>query len=336
MLFSKDKNPKMEEVKQYISVSSSANFDTLQPHLLNAERDYLVPVIGQEMYNGLQAYYNGELSGAGSSTDSAILATLDGLLHLVQAAVLNIAYYIGFDVMNAYITDSGFKRSESDTVKGLFKYQEDRLKRYFRDNGFNGIDAVLAYMETNIARLPVFADCPIRTALREEFIPSTTVYNGIVNINNSRLTFLRLKPLLVLVEHTDIIPLLGAETYAYVKTEMAKESPAVAVSALVEQIRVPLAYLSSALLMEESGADLTDNGLYFASTVALGNSDVQVKPSPADRIAILVMRNRNIGNTFLDSLRSYLTVHAADFPGTTVSTGKVYLRDNTNKKVFWA
>jgi hypothetical protein len=97
-----------------------------------------------------------------------------------------------------------------------------------------------------------------------------------------------------------------------------------------------MAYLSSALLMEESGADLTDNGLYFASTVALGNSDVQVKPTPADRIAILVMRNRNIGNTFLDSLRSYLTIHAADFPGSTASSGRILRRNNTTKKTFWA
>jgi hypothetical protein len=221
-------------------------------------------------------------------------------------------------------------------VKGLYKYQEENLKRYFRTNGFNGLDAVLAYMETNAATLPDYADSTVRIALRTEFIPSAAVYTQFVNIANSRLTFLRLKPFIALVENTDILTTLGAETYAYVKTEMAKEGPASAVVALVQQIRWPLAYLSSCLLMEESGADLTDNGLYFTSTIALGNSDTQVKPSAPDRIALLVMRNRNIGNAYLSALRQYLTVHAADFPLTAVSTGNVLRRDNTDKKSFWA
>lgn len=330
----------MEEVKQYLAVSSSATLDSLVPHIVNAERDYLLPVMGTDMYNELQAYYDGTLaasgSGSGAELDTAIVLTLGSLLKLVQAAVINIAYYIGFDVMNAYITDSGFKRSESDTVKGLYKYQEENLKRYFRTNGFNGLDAVLAFMEANAARLPDYADSPIRTALRTEFIPSASVYNAYVNIAYSRLTFLRLKPFLALIENTDILTTLGAETYAYVKTEMAKDVPAPAVTALVQQIRWPLAYLSSCLLMEESGADLTDNGLYFTSTIALGNSDTQVKPASPDRIALLVMRNRNIGNSYLAALRQYLVVHAADFPLTTLSTGNVLRRDNTDKKSFWA
>lgn len=330
----------MEEVKQYISVSSSATLDTLTPHIINAERDYLIPVMGLDMYTELQQYYDGEItasgSGSGATLDTAILTALDSLLKIVQAAVINISYFIGFDVINAYITDNGFKRSESDTVKGLYKYQEDNLKRYFRTNGFNGLDAVLAFMEANASKLPDYADSPIRVSLRTEFIPSASVYNGFVNIAYSRLTFLRLKPFIALIENTDILTILGAETYLYVKTEMAKDTPAAAVIALVQQIRWPLAYLSSCLLMEESGADLTDNGLYFTSTIALGNSDTQVKPSAPDRIALLVIRNRNIGNAYLDALRQYLTVHAADFPLTTVSTGKVLRRDNTDKRSFWA
>jgi len=41
MLFSKEKNAKMEEIRNYISVSASSEFDTIAPHIQNAERDYL-------------------------------------------------------------------------------------------------------------------------------------------------------------------------------------------------------------------------------------------------------------------------------------------------------
>jgi len=80
---------------------------------------------------------------------------------------------------------------------------------------------------------------------------------------------------------------------------------------------------------------LTDNGLFYTSTVAGYNNDTERKPATADRISILVKRNRNTGNAYLDQLRSYLADNASDWTNITPSTGKVFRRDNTNKKTFW-
>jgi hypothetical protein len=53
-------------------------------------------------------------------------------------------------------------------------------------------------------------------------------------------------------------------------------------------------------------------------------------------VAALVKRNRDIGNAYLDQLRSYLVANAADWKEVPVSTGKVFRRDNTGKRSFWA
>lgn len=332
MLFSKEKNPKMEEVKNFASVSAASNFASIAPHIANAERDYLVPLIGQAMYDELQEFYDAELPAV--LTDVQVKTA--ELLRLSQSAVINIAYWIGFDLLNAHVTDAGFKRTESDGVKGLFKYQEANLKNYFRTNGFNGLDTVLQYLEANIDDFDEFKLSQAFTLFREAFIPGTDIFNQIVFINKSRLTFLRMKPHMQLIEDTDIAPILGPVAYAFIKAEMVKDSPATKVTALLSYIRKPVAFLASALLMEESGADLTDNGLYFTQTVAGFNNDTDHKPSAADRIAILVMRNRAIGNAYLDQLRNYLAAHAADWADVTPSTGKVLRRDNTDKKTFWS
>ena len=139
-----------------------------------------------------------------------------------------------------------------------------------------------------------------------------------------------------LIEDTEIATILGPVAFSYVKDEMAKPLPAAKVTALLSYIRKPIAFLASALLMEESGADLTDNGLYFSQTIAGYNNDTERKPSSSDRIAILVSRNRSFGNAFLDQLRTYLAAHATDWTDVTPSTGKVLRRDNTDKKTFWA
>jgi hypothetical protein len=143
-------------------------------------------------------------------------------------------------------------------------------------------------------------------------------------------------PHLQLVEDTEILPLLGAITLAELKDEMAKDSPSSTKMAIIPYIRKAMAYLASAFLMEESGADLTDNGLYFTANASTNSNDTERKPSNPERIGLLVKRNRNAGNAFLDQIRSYLVAHAADWADVTLSTGKVLRRDNRDKKTFWS
>ena len=332
MLFSKEKNPKMEEIKQFVSVSSASSFESLVPHIQNSERDYLVPVIGQDMYDELVEFYEAELP----TELSEVQEKTDQLLKLVQSAVIHIAYWIGFDLLNASLSGMGFKRVESENSKSLFKYQEDNLKNYFRTNGFNGIDTVLQFLENNLSVFGEFTLLPACTLFKTSFIPKTEIFDNIVFINKSRLTFLRMKPHMQLVEDTEIATKLGPVAFAYLKTEMAKPIPDPKVTALLSYIRKPIAFLASALLMEESGADLTDNGLYFMQTIAGYNNDTDRKPSTSDRIAILVMRNRSFGNVFLDQLRTYLAAHATDWADVAPSTGRVLRRNNNDKKTFWA
>jgi len=322
----------MEEIRKYVPVSSSSDFDSVAPHIANAERDYLIPVIGTTMFEKLMVFYKTEF---GEELTEVEQKTAE-LLHLVQSAVIHIAYWIGFDLLNSHISDGGFKRTESTSVKGLFKYQEENLKTYFRANGFNGLDTVLQYLETNSSDFSEFSESPAFTLLKSVFIPTTDIFNDIVFINKSRLTFLRMKPHMQLIEDTDISTILGPTAFAFVKSEMMKANQAAKVKALLSYVRKPVAYLASALLMEESGADLTDNGLFFTSTASGFNNDTERKPATSDRIAILVNRNRNIGNAYLDQLRSYLAANSSDWTEVIPSSGKIFRRDNTNKKTFWA
>lgn len=332
MLFSKERNPKMEELRNFVSVSSSAEFNTLATHIQNAERDYLIPVIGQGLYDELQEFYDAEITGTGSGVQEETAH----LLALCQSAVIHLAYWIGFDVLNAHVSDGGFKRTESASVKGLYKYQEGNLKDYFRTNGFNGLDTVLQYLEDKLADFGEFKLSAAYTVFKSAIIPKTADFNEIVFINNSRLTFLRMKQHIALIEDIEIRLLLGDVAYTYVKAEIVKDTPAAKVTALLPYLRKPIAYLASAMLMEESGADLTDNGLYFTSAMATNSNDTERKPAAADRIKILVARNRHIGNSYLDLLRTYLSVNATDWSDVATSTGKVLRRDNTGKKTFWA
>jgi hypothetical protein len=329
----------IDEIKQFLAVGAGTDFNRLKPHIQNAETAYLRPLIGSGLFKELQDFYDSP-----PATPLVGQNILFGeLLKLVQRTLIHLTYWSGFQVLNATISDGGFKRTENEKVKSLFKYQEVELKEYFKTTGFNGLDEILFYLEIEIKKsegetvnFKSFADSDAWTILKSSFIPDTSTFNAIVFINHSRLTFLRLKSPMQLVEDLDIKPVLGESIFNEIKLEMVQKAPSEKVLAILPSIQKATAYLATALLMEESGADLTEKGLYFESTEPYNDLMTNKQPSESDRINFLAKRNKGIGQNYLERLKSYLIANATDWPDYSGQTGNALRRNNTDKKSFWA
>jgi hypothetical protein len=329
----------IDEIKQFLAVGAGTDFNRLKPHIQNAETAYLRPLLGAGLFNELQDFYDNP--PATPLEEEKIL--FSELLLLVQRTLIHLTYWSGFQVLNATISDGGFKRTENEKVKSLFKYQEVELKEYFKTTGFNGLDEILFFLEMEIKKsegetvnFKSFADSDAWTILKSSFIPDTNTINAIIFINHSRLTFLRLKSSMQLVEDLDIKPLLGETIFNEIKLEMVKKTPSAKVSAILPHIQKAIAYLATALLMEESGADLTEKGLYFESTSSENNLAQNKQPSESDRINFLAKRNKAIGMNYLERLKSYLIASPTDWPSYSGQIGKALRRNNNDKKTFWA
>lgn len=325
MLFSN-----VTEIKSKLPIGAGNDFNRLKPHIENAENKYIKPLLGTAMYDELQEFYDTDYPAGPTEAQEATKE----LLGKVQHALIHLAYFSGFDFMNINVSDAGFNRTESASQKGLFKYQEDNIKKYFSDAGFNGLDDVLVYLEQNIELFGEFKLSTNWTSLKQSFLPTVRVVEEIpFNLHNSRLIFLALKPGIAFIEDTDIRKTLGETIYTEVKTEMAKDEPAPKVTALLPYIRKPLIYLASAHLMEETGAELGEKGLFFEKLDPVYRGNLKKEPTPDQRVAAMVARNRNVGNSYLEALKSYLVAERwEDYSG---QTGRVFNRDNTNKKTFW-
>lgn len=320
------------EIKEFLPIGAGNDFERLKPHIENAENSYVKPLLGSAMYDELQEFYDATYPEDPSEVQEATKV----LLTKVQHATIHLAYFAGFDFLNIQVSDAGFQRTESERTKGLFKYQEDNLKAYFSNAGFNALDDVLVYLEDNIAHFGEFKAAVNWTELKSSFLPTVKVVEAIpFNIHSSRLIFLAMKPHVAFVEDTDIRNALGAVIFDEVKAEMVKDAPSASVTAILPYIRKPLVYLASALLMEESGAELGEKGLFFDSIQPSAGSKNTLKrePSKEDRIAAMIARNRHIGNSYLDLLKSYLAENWEEYTGGVTST---ITRDNTGKKTFWA
>lgn len=322
----------LSEIKSVLPVGAGNDFLRLRVHLQNAENAFVIPLLGSNMYAELEEFYLSPPMGE----PTPVQTSMQALLQKVQHATVHLGYFLGFDFLNISVTDMGFSRLESDRAKSLYKYQEDNLREYFRSAGFNALDDILVFLEENIGDFGEFRASPSWTVFRQSFIPTARVFNEILFINGSRLTFLRMRPHMAHVEETMILPLLGRENMELIRSEMVKEDPAPKVTAILPLIRRAVAWLASSLLMEESGADLSDRGLYFTATWQGYYENRKVAPSAPDRIALLVSRNRQTGENFLAAIRAHMAANPEEWPSAAVTTEVWNRRDNTGKKTFWA
>ena len=321
------------EIKTFLPVGVGNDFNRLKPHIQNAEIKYIKSLLGDSMYDELQEFY--DALPIADPTDVQI--AMQSLLEKVQHSLIHLAYFVGYDFLNVSVTDSGFQRLETDHKKGLYKYQEDNLKQYFSDAGLNSLDDILIFIELNIQHFAEFKATSNWTEIKESFLPTVSVVEKVpFYIFGSRLTFLSLKPHISFVEDTTIKSALGPTIYQEIKDGMILDLVPPKVLAILPYIRKPLIYLASAILMEETGATLYNNGLFFEKQN--GNyPDNRVKqPSTEERIFAMIARNRNIGNAYLDALNSFLLTNLADWEAFEAPSNPVLNRDNSGKKTFWA
>jgi len=320
----------LKEIQEYIPVGAGNDFNRLKPHIVSAETKYIKSLIGYDMYDALLTFRQ---DYPYTNPDEVELAT-EKLLKKVQYATIHLAYFLGFDLLNISITDAGFHRTESANTKNLYKYQEDRIRNYFAESGFNELDSILLYLEENISYFGKYKNSANWTAYKESFLPTVqSVMDIPFQIYNSRLILLALQPHIGFVEDTVIRPVLGNTIYQQIKSEMIKDNPDETIMTIIPSIRKPLIYLAAALLMEQTGSVLGDKGLYFETTESGFHNDGSKAPASDKNKNALIALTRQRGMSYLEALKSFLIT--AGWENYSGDSGPLFNRDNTGKKTFW-
>lgn len=262
MIFSTEKWNDAAEIRPFVKVSSALSFATVEASLASTFRLFIAPLLGNELASQLVSIYN---KADRSAVESQLLV-------LAQFCNANLAFWYDFDQINAMVTDVGFRRSETETQKQVFKSHEISLKDGFKNKGFDGVDSLLSFLfsdaEKTSPAFPSFKTSPSYLGMIDSPVRSAAEVDKYYFINGSRLTYMRLLPHIrytSLVLLADFIPesLLTPEARL---THRETYLPWIVVTAVRR-------------LLIDSGS-LTNRGLYFSAVVS--NSDNLVESRPAD------------------------------------------------------
>ena len=336
MFFSSNNWHNGREMNDIIPVSSALSFEKVRSSLMAADELYLTPVFGPALMATFEAIYSGSVPVGFAEGDFTTL------LRILQAAEANLAFYTNYDALQLRITDQGFQRQQTENFGTPYKYQEDRLRQTFKNRGFNAIDRILDLLDAQFTELQGYADMPARCTTRTDIVQRTAEVNAAHFINNSRLVFLRLVPIMTAISHNELRPLIGWQLYTAMQQALeagtAKErvgsgDPARTFDELRHKCIPFVVKKAVAQLIRETGS-LTDRGLYFIATAAASSENQTATPATRREAHDAAAMADTEARAAADTLMAFIEWKWPEyFPG---RPSDVFKRDNDNKKTFWA
>lgn len=173
------------QLQQYISVAQNFDFESFEPYLKKANREFLKKYIGN-LYN--------EISDMDIDTDLK-----ETVIDLVYTAAANFAYFLSTPFNSITMDASGMANVTSQNRSNINVGQMNDIRRELLRSAHSAMDELLEVLENNPDAFPVWHES-YSTIYNQYIVNSTSVFQNGYNINNSRQTYLALQPSIQLVE----------------------------------------------------------------------------------------------------------------------------------------
>ena len=334
MIFSEDYWKDEAEGQRVAAVSTGLSWKRMAPLLEAAEADFLRPLLGDTLTEEVDGIYWNLEPPKRTPQEAEVL-------RIAQRAVLHLALWCNFDVLSVRVTDQGFQRQESDSWHPAYKYQEDNLRKQFRNTGLNALDRLLEIFETNIDIFPNFSSSPAYTVSSRDIVRNTGEVQDVYDINSSRLVFMRLRPVLKQVEELTLQPAIGDTLYDGLRRWLddrtqvidGTEYPATAWEELRNKCRKVVVMAAVTRLLRTTGT-VTDRGAIFTETTATGGGNESERTVSDTRLQLLLADAKQAYDGHLGRLTRYVATAFDAVSGGNPHT--VLHRENDEGKAFWA
>ena len=253
-----------EEIRKYISIDGSFDFNTLLPYIEPAEDD-VKNVLGKGQYTELDDYYNGANTG---------IAELDELLPYAQRPIIYFAFLRGIDKINVSIGNNGIGVIHNNNIAPASKERVENLKKNTEASAWDALEYLLQFLEENAADYPNWESSDAYAVQYAFLIPSARAFDKLYKINRSRLTFLQWRPTIADVEKLQIEPVISKEMLDELKGQVKTGTVTTANQKILPFVQKAEAYLTAAIKQDEKMQQPGERYLMMAKSIMDG--------SPAD------------------------------------------------------
>lgn len=195
----------IDTLRKYVNVNASISYEKVEPFLNYAMNVYISRYLGSQLISQLIADINAVNHNA----------NLQALLPYVQAALAPFAMYHGTDELSIAVGEMGHTVQRDENLAPASDTKIEAYKTSIAERAWNNLELLIKYLESNDENYPSWHSSDYYNTRTSTFFKSASDYqdNGHVNINYSRLTFEKLRSILITIEDRYIAGKLPSPLY---------------------------------------------------------------------------------------------------------------------------
>lgn len=203
----------VENIKQHLPLNSITDFSKYEAFEIRALYKYLPKYLGDELIEAIYNFGVPQLDSAASELDPDTPDT-EKLIEKLRTVLANLTILESIPQFNLVATGSGFGIVSNPNQAPASMDRVRDLKDSCLQAANDGLDRLLAFLETNVEKYPVWNKSCINSG---GLIASAAVFDSFVDINCSRRKFVDLKRHINLEEATTFANVFSSEFLTVLK-----------------------------------------------------------------------------------------------------------------------
>lgn len=194
-----------EQAKQHLKLNTSLDEKNFSPFIPDAERKYIRPFLGDTLFNLLNTW--------AVEQDAEESPEMAALYPYVVAALSRFTLLIAVPHLNVHVGESGFGVVENNNIAPASKERVADFKRSTEQLAWDNIEEMLRFLELHKDDYEEWVLSEAFTLQTKNLINSAVDFHKHVDIDESRLTFHRLRQEMTNIEDRFVKPLISDEQF---------------------------------------------------------------------------------------------------------------------------
>jgi hypothetical protein len=283
----------VDTIKKYMPNATMIEFDMLESFIDVAEKNEIIPIIGQDLYNIL----NGG-SGSGDTEDYS------ALLPYVQRPVVYFALAKSVPILDVKLTANGFAITSDGNLAPASKDRVAAFREGVEEAAYDGIESLLAYLYENRDKYPEFS----ADSSREHLINSAIDIDVYFDTHRSRRLFLKIKPMIARVEIFDIASEISETMLEDIIVKNQAGELTAGYNKILNDLKAATVYMAISHSITSMSSDIQFN------KIVRNHSIGRTSYSGEAQLSQLKEQFQSMGLQHLMKAKSYVLDHVSDFP----------------------
>ncbi len=284
------------ELKEYLSIASSFQFQDFQPYIIKAINSFTRKYVGN-----LHEELAEQATGENATIQNQARAHL-------QNAIANFGYFMYLPFASVMIDSSGVSVVANEQRKAAEWWQLKDIRRELLRSGHEAMDLLLEVLEANP---DIFINWTenFGTINKELLVHNSETFNKYYHIFGSRQTFMALQPSIRQVEDQYLHTMLCPELI-----EALNDAPESNVLAVKIAMQKAIVAFTVAKVANAGLFILDENGLRINfETLIDGRKESASYGTPSDQLMNLVKEQINNGTQYLNLAKQFIEANPSDF-----------------------